>query len=93
MGRNDDGVRAGLLLFTLKDYNLGRSNTFIGEALVPLSALPCVDSSQVHTVANTYLKMTTPGLDIGRFCLCICLKLFVDLIMKINYGKLMSKIN
>ncbi|XP_042873694.1 uncharacterized protein LOC122254194 [Penaeus japonicus] len=63
VNREDDGVRAGLLLFTLKDYNLGRSNTFIGEALVPLSDLPCVDSSEVHTVPNTYLKMTTPGLD------------------------------
>ncbi|XP_064117967.1 protein unc-13 homolog D-like [Macrobrachium nipponense] len=65
MSKNDDGVRAGLLLFTLKDYNLGRSNTFIGEAVVPLSDLPCVDSSQVHTVPNTYLKMTIPGLDMG----------------------------
>ncbi|XP_069984908.1 uncharacterized protein [Penaeus vannamei] len=63
VNREDDGVRAGLLLFTLKDYNLGRSNTFIGEALVPLADLPCVDSSEVHTVPNTYLKMTTPGLD------------------------------
>lgn len=66
VNREDDGVRAGLLLFTLKDYNLGRSNTFIGEALVPLSDLPCVDSSEVHTVPNTYLKMTTPGLDNGK---------------------------
>nr|XP_045609144.1 uncharacterized protein LOC123764950 isoform X2 [Procambarus clarkii] len=65
MSKNDDGVRAGFILFTLKDYNLGRSNTFIGEALVPLANLPCVDSSQVHTVSNTYFKMTTPGLDIG----------------------------
>ncbi|KAK7085594.1 hypothetical protein SK128_023661, partial [Halocaridina rubra] len=63
--KSDDGVQAGLLLFTLKDYNLGRSNTFIGEAAVPLVNLPVVDSSLVHTVPNTYLKMTTPGLDIG----------------------------
>lgn len=66
MSRSDDGVRAGFLLLTLKDYNLGRTNTFIGEALIPLSDLPCVDSSEVHTVPNTYLKMTTPGLDIGK---------------------------
>ncbi|XP_068248829.1 protein unc-13 homolog 4B-like [Palaemon carinicauda] len=65
MKKDNDGVCAGLLLFTLKDYNLGRSNTFIGEAVVPLTDLPCVDSSQVHTVPNTYLKMTTPGLDMG----------------------------
>ncbi|XP_042236153.1 uncharacterized protein LOC121875623 isoform X2 [Homarus americanus] len=65
MSRGDDGVRAGFLLFTLKDYNLGRTNTFIGEALVPLADLPVVDSSQVHTVSPKYLKMTTPGLRIG----------------------------
>ncbi|XP_071540084.1 uncharacterized protein [Panulirus ornatus] len=65
MGKNDDGVRAGFLLLTLKHYNLGRTNTFIGEALIPLADLPCVDSSEVHTIANTYLKLTTPGLDIG----------------------------
>ena len=66
MNKTDDGVRAGFLLLTLKDYNLGFSNTFIGEAVVPLSTLPCVDSSQVHTVANTCLTMTSPGLDIGE---------------------------
>ncbi|KAK8747187.1 hypothetical protein OTU49_016671, partial [Cherax quadricarinatus] len=64
MNSTDDGVRAGFLLLTLKDYNLGRSNTFLGEALVPLADLPCVDSSEVYTVQNTRLKMTTPGLDI-----------------------------
>ena len=66
MSKTDDGVRAGFLLLTLKDYNLGFSNTFIGEAAIPLSSLPCVDSSQVHTVANSCLTMTTPGLDIGE---------------------------
>lgn len=66
MSKTDDGVRAGFLLLTLKDYNLGFTNTFIGEAVVPLSSLPCVDSSQVHTVPNTCLTMTTPGLDIGK---------------------------
>ncbi|KAK4314913.1 hypothetical protein Pmani_013827 [Petrolisthes manimaculis] len=65
MSQQDDGVSEGFLLLTLKDYNLGRTNTFIGEAVVPLSSLPCVDSSKVYTVPNTYLKMTTPGLDIG----------------------------
>lgn len=66
MNKTDDGVRAGFLLLTLKDYNLGFSNTFIGEAVVPLSSLPCVDSSQVHDVTNTCLTMTSPGLDIGE---------------------------
>ncbi|KAG0727778.1 Protein unc-13 4B [Chionoecetes opilio] len=66
MSKTDDGVRAGFLLFTLKDYNLpGFTNTFIGEAVVPLSSLPCVDSSQVHNVTHTCLTMTAPGLDIG----------------------------
>lgn len=65
MSKTDDGVRAGFLLLTLKDYNLGFTNTFIGEAVIPLSSLPCVDSSQVHTVTNSCLTMTTPGLDIG----------------------------
>lgn len=66
LGKTDDGVRAGFLLLTLKNYNLTSTNTFIGEAVVPLSSLPCVDSSQVHVVANTCLTMTSPGLDIGK---------------------------
>lgn len=66
MSKNDDGVRAGFLLFTLKDYNLGFTNTFIGEAVVPLSSLPCVDSSQVQEGSPTFLTMTSPGLDIGK---------------------------
>ncbi|CAL4066916.1 unnamed protein product, partial [Meganyctiphanes norvegica] len=61
----DDGVKKGMLLFTLKDHNLGRSNTFIGEVVVPLSSLTHVDSSETHLVKPSYLKMTTPGLDIG----------------------------
>ncbi|XP_050706717.1 protein unc-13 homolog 4B-like isoform X3 [Eriocheir sinensis] len=65
LSKKDDGVRAGFLLLTLKDYNLGFTNTFIGEAVVPFSSLQCVDSSQVHTVPNTCFTMTSPGLDIG----------------------------
>lgn len=65
INKTDDGVRAGFLLLTLKDYNLGFSNTFIGEAVVPLSSLPCKDSSEVHNVTNTCLTMTSPGLDMG----------------------------
>ncbi|XP_076028959.1 uncharacterized protein LOC143017862 isoform X3 [Oratosquilla oratoria] len=59
----DDGVKAGHLLFTLKDYNLGRTNKFIGEAIIPLVELPCVDSADFSTVPNTYLDMTVPGPD------------------------------
>lgn len=66
MKHDDNGVSAGYILFTLKAYNLGRPNTFIGEALIPMSELECVDSSDVLRVQNTYLKVTKPQQDPGK---------------------------
>ncbi|KAB7501124.1 Protein unc-13-like protein D, partial [Armadillidium nasatum] len=64
--KNDDnGVSSGVLLLTVKDYCLGRSNKFIGECIIPLQELQCIDSSCKHTVPNIYLKVTQPGMECG----------------------------
>lgn len=63
---NDNGVSSGVLLLTVKDYCLGRSNKFIGESIIPLQELQCIDSSCKHTVPNIYLKVTQPGMECGE---------------------------
>lgn len=62
----DGGVREGFLLLTLKNYSRVYTDTFIGEAVVPLSSLPCADASQEHA-GPICLAMTSPSLDIGKF--------------------------
>ena len=66
LGQQDNGVNDGWLLFTVKDFNIGRSNTLIGEAVLALKDLECVDSAQKHTVKNSYLKITMPGVEAGN---------------------------
>lgn len=66
MSPEDTNVQEGFLLFTLKDHNLARSNTFIGEAAVALSSVPLVESEAIQCQPKSLqLKMTKPGMEAG----------------------------
>ena len=62
----DKNVQSSFLLLTVKDHNLARSNTFIGEALVRLSSVPLVESDAIACQPKTLqLKLTRPGIEAG----------------------------
>ncbi|XP_018028039.2 protein unc-13 homolog 4B [Hyalella azteca] len=64
LSAEDHSVREGYLLFTLKDHNLARSNTFIGEAVVPLAGVVVVESEAISCQPKTQqLKLTRPGIE------------------------------
>ncbi|KAK7068610.1 hypothetical protein SK128_009413, partial [Halocaridina rubra] len=51
-----DNIKAGVMVLILKDRNLTRPDTFLGEAVVLLAIVP----SSISEAQNMYLKMTKP---------------------------------
>ena len=82
-----DSVSSGFLLFTLKNSSFGTTNTFVGEAVVPLKTIPLVESSMVHTVTNSYLAMNTPNFDTGKLIRFLIMVQFI----KINFSHYLCK--
>ncbi|XP_068204261.1 protein unc-13 homolog 4B-like [Palaemon carinicauda] len=52
-------AKAGLLLFTVKTSQLVQDG-FVGEAILPLDMVPCVEQCNANNVAYKYLSLTVP---------------------------------
>ncbi|XP_064118158.1 protein unc-13 homolog D-like isoform X2 [Macrobrachium nipponense] len=57
LGENCDNEHEGTLILTLKDRNLTRSDTFLGESVIPFSSIPIGESY----ARNRYLNMFLPS--------------------------------
>ncbi|KAK7072075.1 hypothetical protein SK128_024307, partial [Halocaridina rubra] len=51
-----DNIKSGVMVLILRDHNMTRSDTFLGEAVVLLATIP----SDISEAQNMYLKMTRP---------------------------------
>ncbi|CAL4063623.1 unnamed protein product, partial [Meganyctiphanes norvegica] len=59
ISHTDEGARSGHVLFTLKQHNLLQNDIVVGETVLPLEKLRCVDTADVRSVSNMILNVTS----------------------------------